>query len=73
MKRYLCYCTYCGTIMIDENPSNESIILDVPECANDMMVLEDVDGSVCVCPNCNDDSYLIDITSKKQLNKLIHT
>jgi len=72
IKNNLCLCNRCWVVMHDENPCEESY--DFSD--DDLKSLEiedqarDNDGCV-VCPICEDDGTLFDITSMEQLQQFL--
>jgi len=69
--RFICFCNRCHVLMDDENPSEESFdfidedlhVLDIKD------QLRASDGHV-ICPVCEEDSALFDVTSKEQLKSI---
>ncbi|NDV80777.1 hypothetical protein [Bacteroides sp. 51] len=59
-RDYLCQCTNCGTILIDESPQvgAKKFILSGNEITMERFC--DEDGGFWGCPKCETDSYLVD-------------
>lgn len=65
-KHYLCKCNMCDAIMFDENPGENSILIDVTiidKPINYMIQFHDDSEFYWGCPNCSTDSYLMDLTN----------
>ena len=65
-KQYLCKCNMCDAIMFDENPGENSILIDITKIEkpiNHMIQFRDGDEFYLGCPNCSTDSYLMDLTN----------
>ena len=63
-KNYLCECNMCGSLLFDENPSENSILIDITTIEkpiNHMVQLQDDSEFYWGCPNCSTDSYLKDL------------
>lgn len=73
MKEYLCVCSNCGNIFIDDNPGEDSEMLEVPSGTERLKIFHTIgEGRVLACPHCCTDSYLLDIETEGQLEKFIH-
>ena len=65
-KHYLCRCNMCDSLLLDKNPSGNSILIDVTTIdkpINYMMQFHDGGEFYWGCPNCATDSYLVDLTN----------
>lgn len=61
---YLCKCNMCDSILFDENPNVNSIPIDattIEKPINHMIQFQEGNEFYWVCPNCNTDSYLMDL------------
>ena len=64
MKDYLCKCNMCDSILFDENPDENSVLIDITtieEPINNMIQFYSGGKFYWGCPNCCTDSYLTDI------------
>lgn len=64
MKHYLCKCNRCDSILFDENPGENSVLIDITtieEPINNMIHFYGGGKFYWGCPNCCTDSYLTDI------------
>ena len=65
-KQYLCKCNLCDSIMFDENPGENSVLIDITTIEkpiNRMIQFHDGSEFYWGCPNCSTDSYLMDLTN----------
>lgn len=65
-KHYLCKCNMCDTIMFDENPGKNSVLIDITAIEkpiNHMIQFHDGNEFYWGCPNCSTDRYLMDLTN----------
>lgn len=64
MKLFVCQCLNCGTVMVDNNPSDNLYYVDenfVNKLEEQKKFIDEDDGlSYYGCPNCETDSYLFD-------------
>ena len=57
---YICICNKCGTIMLDENPSNEQTKIEITGEEQNMVKYMDEGDYVWGCPVCLSDDNLMD-------------
>lgn len=62
MKTYLCKCTKCDVVLLDQNPQKGAVRQPIPEGARDMELINDGSGGyIWTCPECGMDDFLIDL------------
>ena len=67
----ICFCNRCHVLMDDENPSEESFdFTDEDLVGLDIKDQLRASEGYVVCPVCEEDSALFDVTSKEQLDKI---
>ena len=60
----LCMCNNCGSVLIDTNPQVNAQMIEVNAKEYDTLItgIDKKDGETAkICPNCETDSYLIDL------------
>lgn len=65
----LCKCNNCSNVLVDNNPQVNSPLFEWP-FGVDELVLKDNSG--WVCPNCNEDGYIVDIPNDRTLAKILY-
>jgi hypothetical protein len=65
IKANLCKCINCDTVLIDTNPQTGAPLLNIPDAAKELTLIQDGKDYIHACPICLTDAYLIDINEEQ--------